>query len=129
MSDYFSYEEKERVKDLEKAILQYERDLYEREKHFNKEQIITELKAEIKQLKQQLAEKQNAIDEINKEFAQAIHDWKVLCVEKDKEIIQAVINKIKKEADKCFNFDSNGETPITKKALNIILNKIGENYE
>lgn len=86
MSDYFSYEEKERVKDLEKAILQYERDLYEREKHFNKEQIITELKAEIKQLEQQLTEKQNAIDEINKEFAQAIHDWKVLCVEKDKEI-------------------------------------------
>lgn len=39
-----------------------------------------------KQLKQQLAEKQNAIDEINKEFAQAIHDWKTLCAEKDKEI-------------------------------------------
>ena len=46
-----------------------------------------------------------------------------------KKIIQAVINKIKKEADKCFSFDSNGETPITKKALNVILNKIGKNYE
>ena len=192
MSDDFSYEEKERVQDLEKAILQHERDLYEREKRFNKEQIIAELKAEIDQLKQQneelmlqlskyeiekhkpayctlagteceylgnvdelkqqlaekdtriaeledkdwyeacikqleeqnnrlidtlkekdeeiksliadyekrisqeqelmsnmehqLTEKQNTIDEINKEFVQAVHDWKVLCAEKDKEI-------------------------------------------
>ncbi len=39
-----------------------------------------------KQLKQQLAEKQKTIDEINKEFVQAIHDWKTLCAEKDKEI-------------------------------------------
>ena len=38
------------------------------------------------QLKQQLAEKQNTIDEINKEFVQAVHDWKTLCAEKDKEI-------------------------------------------
>ena len=41
---------------------------------------------EIDQLKQQLAEKQNTIDEINKEFVQAVHDWKTLCAEKDKEI-------------------------------------------
>ena len=41
---------------------------------------------EITQLKQQLAEKQNTIDEINKEFVQAVHDWKALCAEKDKEI-------------------------------------------
>ena len=41
---------------------------------------------EITQLKQQLAEKQKTIDEINKEFVQAIHDWKTLCAEKDKEI-------------------------------------------
>ena len=40
----------------------------------------------IDQLKQQLAEKQKTIDEINKEFVQAIHDWKTLCAEKDKEI-------------------------------------------
>ena len=40
----------------------------------------------INQLKQQLAEKQNTIDEINKEFVQAVHDWKTLCAEKDKEI-------------------------------------------
>ena len=41
---------------------------------------------EIQQLKQQLTEKQNTIDEINKEFVQAVHDWKTLCAEKDKEI-------------------------------------------
>ena len=41
---------------------------------------------EIQQLKQQLAEKQNTIDEINKKFVQAVHDWKALCAEKDKEI-------------------------------------------
>lgn len=34
----------------------------------------------------ELAEKQNTIDKINKEFVQAVHDWKALCAEKDKEI-------------------------------------------
>ena len=43
---------------------------------------------EITQLKQQLAEKQKTIDEINKEFVQAIHDWKTLCAEKDKELLE-----------------------------------------
>lgn len=43
----------------------------------------------IQQLKQQLIEKQNKIDEISKEFVQTVHavyDWRVLCAEKDKEI-------------------------------------------
>ena len=40
----------------------------------------------IQQLKQQLAEKQNTINEINREFVQAVHDGKALCAEKDKEI-------------------------------------------
>lgn len=40
----------------------------------------------IANLRQQLAEKQNTIDEINKEFVQAVHDWKTLCKKKDKEI-------------------------------------------
>ena len=40
----------------------------------------------IANLRQQLAEKQNTIDEINKEFVQSIHDWKTLCAEKDNEI-------------------------------------------
>lgn len=41
------------------------------------------------QLLKQLVEKQNKIDEISKEFVQAVHavyDWRVLCAEKDKEI-------------------------------------------
>lgn len=45
-----------------------------------------------KQLKQQLAEKQNTIDEINKEFVQAVHDWKALCAEKDKEIEEKMMS-------------------------------------
>lgn len=40
----------------------------------------------IANLRQQLAEKQNTINEINKEFVQTVHDWKTLCAEKDKEI-------------------------------------------
>lgn len=47
----------------------------------------------ITNLRQQLAEKQNTIDEINKEFVQAIHDWKALCAEKDKEIEKLKITK------------------------------------
>lgn len=47
---------------------------------------IAELEKQLDQLKQQLAEKQKTIDEINKEFVQAVHDWKALCAEKDKEI-------------------------------------------
>lgn len=51
----------------------------------------------INQLKQQLAEKQNTINEINKEFVQAVHDWKTLCAEKDKEIskLQASCQQVK----------------------------------
>ena len=40
----------------------------------------------IKFLKKELAEKQNTIDEINKEFVQAVKDWKTLCAEKDEEL-------------------------------------------
>lgn len=47
---------------------------------------INGLEYQIDQLKQQLAKKQNTIDEINKEFVQAVHDWKALCAEKDKEL-------------------------------------------
>lgn len=59
---------------------------------------------EIQQLKQQLAEKQNTIDEINKEFVQAVHDWKTLCAEKDKHIIE-LENKISsmEEQDMIFH--------------------------
>lgn len=52
-----------------------------------------------KQLKQQLAEKQNTINEINKEFVQAIHDWKTLCAKKDNEI-----ETMKKDSDKNIDY-------------------------
>lgn len=44
---------------------------------------LNELNDKVKELKQELTEKQNTIDKINKEFVQAVHDWKVLCAEKD----------------------------------------------
>ena len=45
-----------------------------------------ECNKQLVELQKQLEEKQNTIDEINKEFVQAVHDWKTLCAEKDKEI-------------------------------------------
>ena len=45
-----------------------------------------ECNKQLVELQKQLEEKQNTIDEINKEFVQAVHDWKALCAEKDKEI-------------------------------------------
>lgn len=55
-------------------------------KHKRPNTKIGQAEKQINQLKQQLDEKQNTIDEINKEFVQAVHDWKVLIEEKDKEI-------------------------------------------
>lgn len=45
-----------------------------------------------REYKQQLTEKQKTIDEINKEFVQAVHDWKTLCAEKDKEIEEKMMS-------------------------------------
>ena len=56
-----------------------------------------DMQDEIQQLKQQLAEKQNTIVEINNEFVQAAHDWKVLCAEKDKDI-----EKLKQQLEESF---------------------------
>ena len=39
-------------------------------------------------LQKQLEEKQKTIDEINKEFVQAVHDWKALCAEKDQRLAE-----------------------------------------
>ena len=60
------------------------------------EEKLKEKDQQIDQLKQQLTEKQNTIDEINKEFVQAVRDWKTLCAEKDKEIenLRQIINTI-----------------------------------
>ena len=49
------------------------------------------LREQIQLLKQQLVEKQNKIDEMSKEFVQAVHavyDWRVLCAEKDQRIAE-----------------------------------------
>lgn len=45
-----------------------------------------ECNKQLVELQKQLEKKQKTIDEINKEFVQAVHDWKTLCAEKDKEI-------------------------------------------
>lgn len=45
-----------------------------------------ECNKQLVEVQKQLEKKQNEIDEINKEFVQAVHDWKTLCAEKDKEI-------------------------------------------
>ena len=56
-----------------------------------------ECNKQLVELQKQLEEKQKTIDEINKEFVQAVHDWKALCAEKDKEIskLQASCQQVK----------------------------------
>ena len=65
---------------------------------------------EITQLKQQLTEKQNTIDEINKEFVQAVHDWKTLCAEKDKEIERLKQELEETNAGYDFTYEQSTET-------------------
>lgn len=48
-------------------------------------------------LQKQLEEKQNTINEINREFVQAVHDWKTLCEKKDKEIENCKRNELYEE--------------------------------
>lgn len=55
-----------------------------------------ECNRQLVELQKQLEEKQKTIDEINKEFVQAVHDWKALCAEKDKEKTQLTIQKLEK---------------------------------
>lgn len=56
-----------------------------------------ECNKQLVELQKQLEEKQNTIDETNKNFVQAVHDWKALCAEKDKEIskLQASCQQVK----------------------------------
>ena len=83
----------ERLK-YRQTINQLKQQLEEKDKQIKKRVMVYEKQFieqtdEIYSLKQQLSEKQNTIDEINKEFVQAVHavyDWRVLCAEKDKEI-------------------------------------------
>ena len=74
--DYFKQLKQQLVekdKEIKSLIVDYE-------KRISQEQEL------MSNMEHQLAEKQNTIDEINKEFVQAVHDWKALCAEKDKEI-------------------------------------------
>ena len=75
------------------------------------EEALKEKDKEIEQLKQQLAEKQHTIDEINKEFVQAVHDWKTLCAEKDtriadledKDWYEACIKQLEEQNDRLID--------------------------
>lgn len=80
--------EANRVKDKYKFLEEKNKEKREKDDKLLKETMASNSKLNLENtvLKQQLAEKQNAIDEINKEFVQSIHDWKTLCAEKDKEI-------------------------------------------
>lgn len=70
----------------EKTIQQLKQQLEESFTEEDVEGLIEDRQKTIKFLQGQLTEKQRTIDEINKEFVQAIHGWKALCAEKDKEI-------------------------------------------
>lgn len=56
-----------------------------------------ECNKQLVELQKQLEEKQNTIDEINKEFVQAVHDWKALCAKKDEEIEDCKRNELYEE--------------------------------
>ena len=77
---YENWELREDLSQKDQRIAELEKDLEFTTKTANE---LIEIKHK---LEQELAEKQNTINEINKEFVQAVHDWKTLCAEKDKEI-------------------------------------------
>lgn len=77
---------KEKDKEINSLIVDYE-------KRISQEQEL------MSNMEHRLAEKQNTINEINKEFVQAVHDWKALCAEKDKEI-----ETMKKDSDKNIDY-------------------------
>lgn len=85
------YPFKQGIYDYQQQIDQLKQQLAEKDEQIKKRVMVYEKQFieqtdEIYSLKQQLAEKQNTIDEINKEFVQAVHDWKALYAEKDNEI-------------------------------------------
>ena len=90
-------EHKKVIENQQNEIQQLKQQLAEKDKELNENEYISERIIELEELLkyekedknyiiQQLDEKQNTIDEINKEFVQAVHDWKTLCKKKDKEI-------------------------------------------
>ena len=72
-------------------IQQLKQQLDEKDKEINSlivdyEKRISQEQELMSNMEHRLTEKQKTIDEINREFVQAVHDWKALCAEKDKEI-------------------------------------------
>ena len=87
--DQLKQQLKEKDEQIKKRVVVYEKQFIEQTD-------------EIYSLKQQLAEKQNTIDEINREFVQAVHDWKALCAEKDKEFDERM-ESFEKRCQKYYN--------------------------
>lgn len=74
---------------LRTQIKQLKQQLAKKDKEINSliidyEKRISQEQELMSNMEHRLTEKQNTIDEINKEFVQAVHDWKTLCAEKDK---------------------------------------------
>lgn len=72
-------------------LVELQKQLAEKDKEINSlivdyEKRISQEQELMSNMEHRLAEKQKTIDEINKEFVQAVHDWKVLCAKKDEEI-------------------------------------------
>lgn len=77
------YDMQEEIKQLKQQLAEKDIRIEELECQFAYE---CECNMQLVDLQKQLEEKQKTIDEINKEFVQAVHDWKALCKKKDKEI-------------------------------------------
>ena len=82
---------KTKIGQAEAEINQLKQQLAKKDKEINSlivdyEKRISQEQELMSNMEHLLTEKQNTIDEINKEFLQAVHDWKALCAEKDKEI-------------------------------------------
>ena len=76
---------------LRTQIKELKQQLEEKDKEINSliadyEKRISQEQELMSNMEHRLVEKQNTIDKINKEFVRAVHDWKTLCAEKDKEI-------------------------------------------
>ena len=97
----------EKLKEKDQQIDQLKQQLKDKDKEIKSliadyEKRISQEQELMSNMEHQLTEKQNKIDEISKEFVQAVHavyDWRVLCAEKDKEI-----ETMKKDSDKNIDY-------------------------
>ena len=127
--DFMSFEEgkpifdwlnkhKEDINSIEKSYLDYFKQLKQQlaEKDVRIEELECqfayecECNMQLVDLQKQLEEKQKTIDEINREFVQAVHDWKTLCAEKDKEIERLKQELEETNAGYDFTYEQSTET-------------------